>query len=91
MITFKLVLTCRNCDEDAFSDVVASTLISGGLPVIPADIADQMTFDCLDCRATNYTGELDVECEGGDDPDEDGDEDGQPAVSSVDPQPGGAS
>lgn len=74
-LLFKMVLTCRNCDEDIISGVYASTLTSGGYPLIPADIAEQETFDCIECGATNFTGELDVEHEGGDDPDEDDEDD----------------
>lgn len=73
---FYIVAECGNCDEEMFYGPCATLLEHRGLPVVAYDIASQTTFSCDHCGADNYTGDVDMYCEGGaeqDDEDEDDD------------------
>jgi hypothetical protein len=77
---FYHLLECENCDEEIYEGVACTTLEHKGLPAIPFDMASQTNFHCGRCGADNYTGDFDVMCEGGDEPDDDiDDEDDEPA------------
>lgn len=73
-IAFYLVATCGNCQGDVYYGLCVSTLTYRGRPAVSLDMVEQMTLHCQACGATNYTGDLDIYTEGGDDPDEPDDE-----------------
>lgn len=56
---FYLALECENCGEDV-RKLCMTTDIVNGVPVIPADMAAQDTFEC-ECGAITYTGDMDTE------------------------------
>lgn len=74
ILEYYLLLECRSCDAEIYYGVCASLLEHNGLPVVPADSGTQTRFDCNECGAANYTGDLDVLVEGGVDPDDDDDD-----------------
>lgn len=65
MTAFHLSAYCRNCDEEIIYGPCVTTIEHSGLPVIPFDMAAQSNFQCDHCGADNYTGEFEIECEGG--------------------------
>lgn len=80
MTAFYLSIDCDKCDEEILYGPCLTTLEHRGKPVIPFDIAAQSNFDCPRCGADNYTGDFEVFCEGGEEPDdedEDTDEDAE--------------
>ncbi len=64
-LAYYLLLECEHCDADIHYGVCITLLEHNGLPVITADIGTQTCFDCDECGASNYTGDLDVLVEGG--------------------------
>lgn len=61
---FYLVMPCQSCDEDIHYGLCHSTLEHNGYPVIPFDMAAQMTFRCDNCQTTNVTGDFEVIIDG---------------------------
>lgn len=70
MSTFYLLVQCGNCDEDIYSGPNLTLIEHNGLPAITWDLAACESFDCPNCGAQNYTGDFEIETEGGQDPDE---------------------
>lgn len=78
-LAYYLLLQCEHCDAEIHYGVCVTMLEHRGLPVIPADNGAQTRFDCDECGASNYVGDLDVFVEGGREPvDEDQDDDDEP-------------
>lgn len=81
MLGFYLSMDCENCEEEMLMGPCGTTEERNGHPVIPFDFASQERFDCNNCGARHYTGDLNdlVMVEGGrnvsDDEDEDDDVD----------------
>lgn len=83
---YYLVVDCGNCDEEIFYGPCGTTLEHRGLPVLPFDTAAQTNFVCDRCGADNYTGDFEIETEGGTDPDDldedESDDDAETEVSA---------
>jgi hypothetical protein len=83
---YYLSADCGNCDEEIFYGVCVTLLEHNDLPVIPITTAEQTSFHCDRCGATNYTGDVDLFTEGGTDPDDladdESDDDAETEVSA---------
>ncbi len=80
---FYLVINCSNCDEGIYYGPCGTTLEHRGLPAIPFDMAAQTTFRCDRCEAENFTGDFEVDVEGGIDPADLGDDEGDEEPAGV--------
>lgn len=68
MNAFYVMVECPNCDEEVYTaGLVVTTLEHRGRPVISVDTVSQLGLDCEGCGARIYTGDVDVEFEGGSD------------------------
>jgi len=67
-LTYYVSMECHNCDEEIYYGLCVTFDTHRDQPVIAYDVAAQTVFDCPRCDARNYTGDLDVEVDGGIDP-----------------------
>ena len=62
---FYMMVECPRCDEDVFIGPSLTFIEYRGLPVVPADMACQGSFECDECGLEFYTGDLGVDYDEG--------------------------
>lgn len=63
-----LVMDCHVCNNPMYVGPCVTALTHNGLPVIMADSASLNVFECSNCEAQHYVGDLDVLVEEHDEP-----------------------